>query len=856
MRTLKHLLMAGSAIGLALVMTESAVAAAMPSLAQPGAEEWMIGGSTEFGGQVFLTKPGAPVVTPTWNGSQIISVPALGNSAAGYNQYGNQTDPLFMRSLEANFAKKDGSMNVELLGANIGEDNQKLELDAASPGQWGLELSWDKTDHLRSNTAQSPFGGVGTSNLTVPGSLITALQGDYTGTAAGYVKEGADILAAEHVINIGIQRDRKEGGFTWDLGPQFSVKVDYSNEHRYGVQEQGMLFSSNPSGNAAQVPMPVDDTTQDASIAAQYFGKTPWGGKWNGILKYDASIYTDAVSANGVADSFMAANPFGGKNTTGTTCFGRGAGACNTEGAMGTAPSNQANTVMAQAGVDLPGFKSNRYMGTLQFSRMTQNDAFMPMMVSGYTPVGSGSLPSYDTTYRSSLNGQIDTFLSNNVLSTQFTSDLKNKLTYRYYSLENGTAPLNIQTWILNDSATSASYNNHSALFQSYVKQNASDELTYRLGSLGSVGVFGGWEGYKYTEFAADQTNEWTGKVFGQFTPTDAITVRFDDLYAQRRYNIYNWDTLITSVYGPGASNLEKPFMVDVDLANRNRSKGYLYIDYTTPFGVTLTPTAGYRWDDYPRDPNILTQGDAYQGLATVPAGSVGQLGVLSDHSYNLGLDANWVINSSVSLNLGYTFEHSAQDLWGSTASTTNNTTTKSATADIQAYDSLMTEDVHTLMAGAKFNLIPDRLTLKLSGTYEFAADNWATSPLGGCLTTGGGSNKSCGVVNNGTTITNANPVAYPTEFVHYSHIDADLMFKFDPIMFGSTKMDAVLSLKYRYEQNAVTNWQTDGAAAYMYSNAPTSVNSASTLYNMIFMAGDNPNYSAQVVMATLALKW
>ena len=50
-----------------------------------------------------------------------------------------------------------------------------------------------------------------------------------------------------------------------------------------------------------------------------------------------------------------------------------------------------------------------------------------------------------------SLDGKINTLLSNNVLTTQITPDLKTKLSYRYYDYDNGTPELNITNWVVAD---------------------------------------------------------------------------------------------------------------------------------------------------------------------------------------------------------------------------------------------------------------------------------------------------------------------------------------------------------------------------------------------------------------------
>ena len=80
-------------------------------MAQAGAPEgWYTEGEAAVGGQVFIKKPGD---TPS-------------NSAAKFNEYGDNTEPLFLNSLNFGLIKKDGSFRVDLHGANIGDD-QKLE---------------------------------------------------------------------------------------------------------------------------------------------------------------------------------------------------------------------------------------------------------------------------------------------------------------------------------------------------------------------------------------------------------------------------------------------------------------------------------------------------------------------------------------------------------------------------------------------------------------------------------------------------------------------------------------------------------------------------------------------------------
>jgi len=352
MKTRQALCLSGAALSASIGLAGLALADELPTLAQPGAPEgWYTEGEVAAGGQVFIDKPG--------------DKPA--NSAAKFNEYGDNTEPVFLQSLNYALVDKSGGFRADLHGANIGQDNQKLEVDLEQPGTQYLTLGWYKTPQLRSNTAETIFGGVGTTNLTVPNNVVNSLydaiynstapttattgagyswngttgnspawpvQNQILGASASYVPKGCFLSAqavpgqttypacaanvspvqttinsAENKINLGLQRDRKEIDYRWTANEHWNIEVDYSAEHRYGVQEQGFLFSSSTSTPLAEVPMPVDDWTQDASISAEYAGLSPWGMNWNGMLRYNVSLYTDSFN------SFSAENPFGGPDS-------------------------------------------------------------------------------------------------------------------------------------------------------------------------------------------------------------------------------------------------------------------------------------------------------------------------------------------------------------------------------------------------------------------------------------------------------------------------------------------------------------------------------------------------------------
>jgi len=278
------LLLFSAAFGAAVGLSRFAIADELPTLAQAGAPEgWYTEGEVAVGGQVFIKKPG--------------DKPS--NSAAKFNEYGDNTEPLFLKSLNFSLIQRDGSFRVDLHGANIGDDNQKLEADIEQPGAQYLTLGWYKTPHLRSNTAETIFGGVGSTNLTVPSGVVTNLYDaiynstspSSASTGAGYnstvpvqnqipgasktfvplgcfVPNQTGVLACkpgvtpvqttindnEHKINLGIERDRKEIDYRWTANEHWNIEVDYSIEHRYGLaalSSRAVRHASSSAGSAS-----------------------------------------------------------------------------------------------------------------------------------------------------------------------------------------------------------------------------------------------------------------------------------------------------------------------------------------------------------------------------------------------------------------------------------------------------------------------------------------------------------------------------------------------------------------------------------------------------------------------------
>jgi hypothetical protein len=411
----------------------------------------------------------------------------------------------------------------------------------------------------------------------------------------------------------------------------------------------------------------------------------------------------------------------------------------------------------------------------------------------------------------SSLNGDIHTLLSNNVVTSQITPELHSKLSYRYYGFQNNTPQLLFPSWVSYDQNpnTATLETAIQSLSMGYIKQNAGEELTWRPSHEWNLGAAYGYERYDWTQADADVTSENSAKVFADWNPTSWLTVRSSGYYANRRAENYNYDALVAAIQFPQGlptsgtsfmySSAYQQFMLD----NRQRWKADFAVDMVVVRGVTITPTFKYQDDNYGLNP------------AT-------SWGLADSRSWDTGIDVLYVINPDTSIMFGYLYENYYQYLLGTTAgghganlavtgpaANTNDNTT-----------------VNTFTAAIKYAAIPEKLDTELRYTASLGVDsqqlNLATGvPAGG---------------------------QFPNDTVWFQRLDATATYTFDPDLVAKLGWKGVVKAKlhYAWERNSVSDWQNDSLAPF----DPIVSTQA------IWLAYDNPNYNVQMIAASFVASW
>src|SRR5450759_1285601 len=487
-------------LGMAPVMPGALAADAdiLVKAAAPVEAPWWTHGFVEVGGRGFLNNP--------QRGGHIFQG---GNSLAKFYEYRDlrpgPTGDFFVAA-----GSRDGLYEIDAWGKNVGYRDQRYEAYVSKAGEQYFNFMWDETPHVYSTSASTLFNTNGNAlTLINPniGALISAAPGGVGFPAIPNAGNAAKTNAISTIINqnvvptnIGIRRDTAAVEYRYTPTDNWDIRANYSNMRRTGSQVDGVLFTSTNTGSRVDVAKPVADTTQNFGVKGEYSGTSAWGKKFNAMVGYSGSVYQDDFN------NYTVQNPF----CVGLVCANGGANFTSPLAMMSTPPNNQMNGVSGTLGADLP--LNSRYMGTVAYSGMRQNEAFLPFasngipgltMANGLPAASLATIPALVTTQRgvgvSSLDGSINTLLVNNVVTTQLTSDLKTKLNYRYYDYSNQTPELHIADWIIADAASPipsghALYDPVNSLSLGYTKQNAGAEATWRPVNSVNIGAAYGYE--------------------------------------------------------------------------------------------------------------------------------------------------------------------------------------------------------------------------------------------------------------------------------------------------------------------------------------------------------------------------
>jgi MtrB/PioB family decaheme-associated outer membrane protein len=431
--------------------------------------------------------------------------------------------------------------------ADLGLDTRSAAFDGGRQGAYGLSLSYDEIPHIISDSAQTPFLGIGGASLTVP-FLPAATTG------------AMPLAGTLHTVDIGTKRKRLGIGASWLPQSGWKYALSLRHESREGTKRaSGAFFVT-----AAQLVEPVDYDTDQIDASASYTGR-----RLQAKLAYYGSRFADAN------DALRWQNPFSLPAFPGATA-----------GQRALPPDNQFHQLSATLGYQLT--ERTRASADIAWGRMTQDESFLAPTLNATLAVPA--LP------RGSLGGRVDTLNAGVKLTSALTERLGLNASYAHDERDNRT-PQATYSWVTTDMFVSPTPRTN--LPYSFTRDLAKLSGDYRFSPRLRASVGADHDRVKRTFQEVDRTRENTiwGKANARALENIDLTLKL--AHAERRNGGYQ--------AAPGVTPPENPLLRKYNMASRDRDSAGLRADIAVTERLSVGLEAGTSKDDYFDSPIGLT---------------------------------------------------------------------------------------------------------------------------------------------------------------------------------------------------------------------------------------------------------
>jgi MtrB/PioB family decaheme-associated outer membrane protein len=317
---------------------------------------------------------------------------------------------------------------LELYGSNLGLSSRYAHAEYGHQGTFSVYGEYDQTPHNRLEDAQTPYLGVGSTILELPGGWVPAAD------APALTQLGQTL----NTVHIKTERMGYGGGFSWIPATRWELSGNYHREDKDGLETVAGIFGTT-GGNMRSVilPKPVDYTTQDADINLTYTGK-----KLRAQLNYHLSLFEDRK------DNLIFLNPYTAQAAWDDSQDFNNGGL----GRLAQEPDNTAHQVTLSGNYSVT--PSTIVAGSFSYGRMLQDDDFLPYTVNPYLTGANGVSPPSNTP-RDSLEGDVTTLHANLSVTARPLPKTHVKAQYVFDDRDNNT-PRDLFSTIPNDTGNDA----------------------------------------------------------------------------------------------------------------------------------------------------------------------------------------------------------------------------------------------------------------------------------------------------------------------------------------------------------------------------------------------------------------
>jgi MtrB/PioB family decaheme-associated outer membrane protein len=494
------------------------------------------------------------------------------------------------------------------LGTDLGLDSRAARVEYGHQGTFSIFGDYEEIPHFIFSDGMTPYNGVGTSNLTLPGGWMSVPTSstdsfDLFNTNSGLFQN----------VEISTERTQYGGGFTWNVDKAWEVTGSFHQQDKDGTSTIAGIFGTN-GGNPRSIilPQPIDQTTQEGNLNLLYSDE-----RLQAQLSYNVSLFNNNLNALVWDNPYEAVGGFAPWDPS--QSFSNGG-----QGRLALDPDNTAHNISLAGGYTLG--PTTRIAGNFAYGLMQQDDTFLPYTINPFlTADGGGPLVPLP---KDSLDGQVNTLHGNLNLTTRPMRDLRIQTSYRYDKRDNET-PVEVFLTVPNDTADQSALDSSGARVNrpySYTKQNFDLETSYRVVSSTRVTL-----GYDFETISRDlqevaDTYEHTGSIKIQSTPMPSTSGWIEYAYSSRTGSQYisNEPVLVghseeyIASEPPAALFENNPYLRKYYLANRIQNVVKGSFTYIASDDFTLGLTGTFSGSDY--DDSVLGLNSLNYGSGTVNA--------------------------------------------------------------------------------------------------------------------------------------------------------------------------------------------------------------------------------------------
>ncbi|MGB5852062.1 MAG: MtrB/PioB family outer membrane beta-barrel protein [Rhodanobacter sp.] len=564
-----------------------------------------------------LVDPGRPLGRGDWTYSGLIEFGYLrvggDRNAEYFRQYDDWKSGAVLGLLALDFNNRQTGEYVDFRGSRVSGDDQFYRLRGGRYGHYRIEGFYRDMPHTVSTRAYPIWDGVGSTDLTLPPSLVPG---------ASTPAQVAAVSAAAPRRSIGLTRTRSGLSYEGVLYRNWIGSAGITNEKRTGTRLWGgSMFFNFPfpdNGGVLETVRPIDFRTTDINLSLRNVGRI-----WRFLATYNGSFFRNHK------DHLNFESPFALWNVVGTPQV-----ADINNGQFSLEPDNDYHNLRLDLSRELKG--NGQFTVAGAWGTMRQNDA----LLAPTTCVGTGGIfiaPPVDYTFQcanwnttaalsqKSANARIDTGLLDARLTFRPTPMFGWHAGLRWYREDNKTRylaynPLTGQYGYISENGSQGSvvpgetgiFDPNNPLYQSYMVsvRNVPFGYTDTVFELG-----GDWQLGRKTSLDVTYTYDHNQPKYRERKRVDDQRIKFDWVsrdvigatvrlsweYASRDGDRYNYDPYgqFFSESLPGfvepALGIPAHTVADMrkyDLSDRTESKARAIVTY--PWGESATVSATF----------------------------------------------------------------------------------------------------------------------------------------------------------------------------------------------------------------------------------------------------------------------